>query len=63
MALMGSLLSKYVIFGQNVQNWDILWAKMTPYVEIWEKWSNNLFNISKNYFSPFFGHKFGKKCH
>ena len=30
-------------FGENGQNWVILWAKMRSYVKIWGKWSNNYF--------------------
>ena len=38
-------------------------GKMTSYVKIWGKWSNNFFSkISKNYFSQAYGHKFGLKC-
>ena len=63
MPLKGSIWSKLVIFGENVQNWVILGAKMTSYVKIWGKWSNNFsLKVSKNYFSQVYGHKFGQKC-
>ena len=31
------------IFGENVQNWVILGAKITSYVKISGKWSKNFF--------------------
>ena len=60
MSLMGKIWSKYAIFGENGQNWVILGAKMTSYVKIWDKWSNNfLSKVSINYFSQVSGQKSG----
>ena len=60
----GSIWSKQVIFGENVQNSVFLGAKLTPYIKIWGKWSKNYsVKVSKNYFSQFYGHNFGLKCH
>ena len=64
MSLMGSILSKWVIFGENGQNSDILGAKMTSYIKIWGKWSNNFsLKVSKKYFSDVYEQKFGQNCH
>ena len=47
-SLMGSIWSKYVIFGENGQN---LGAKMTSYVEIWGKlWNNFVPSKSHSFF-------------
>ena len=57
------LLVKIVSFGDNGQNWVILGAKMTSYVKICGKSSNNFsLRVSKNYFSHVFGQKFGQIC-
>ena len=34
-------LDKIGHFGENGQNWVILGVKMTSYIKIWGKWSNN----------------------
>ena len=46
MSLMGSIWSKYVIFGENGHNWAIFGAKMTSQVKIWGKWSKKIFSIN-----------------
>ena len=54
MSLMGSIWSKYVIFGENGQNWVILHnlgVKMPSYVKILESGPIILsLKVSKNYF-------------
>ena len=60
----GVNLVKIGIFGENGQNWVILGAKMTSYVKIWGKWSNNFFiKVYKNYFHQVYGKKCGQTCH
>ena len=58
-------------FGQN-RSFSVkmakiasLWrVKMTSYVKIWRKWSKNFSLIVYiNYFSQFYGHKFGQNSH
>ena len=60
----GDNLVKIGHFGENYQNSDILGAKMTSYVKIWGKWSNNFsLQMSRNYFSQVYGQKSGQNCH
>ena len=42
----GVNLVKIGHFCENAQNSDFLGAKLTPYVKIWGKWSNNFFSKS-----------------
>ena len=46
----GVIWSKSAIFGENGPNWVLLGAKMTSYVKILRKWSQNFFTKKiKNY--------------
>ena len=61
MSFMGTIWWKYVIFGENGQNWVILGSKMTPKVKIWENLSKNVsLKVFKNDLCQFYGHIFGK---
>ena len=59
MSLMASIGSKWVIFGENVQNWVILGPKRRHMSKFWEICQIILLlKVSKNYFSQVYGHKF-----
>ena len=57
----GVNLVKIGLFGENGQNWDILVAKMTPYVIILGMWLTfSSVKVSNHYFRQVYGHKFGQ---
>ena len=64
MSVMGVNLVKIGRFGEKGQKWVILGTKWRHSPKFRE--SDQIFfsqNVSKNYFSQVYRHKFGQKCH
>ena len=61
MSLMGSIWSKYVIFGENGQNWVILAQNDVTNPNLGKGVKTNFpLKIWKNYFTHINGHKCGQ---